>query len=270
MNFAINYSPQAAVLLQGGQIELDYFKTPPWPYMIAEAERLRPIAVHFNLRSGSLKEPNWQEIENFLATTQTRYVNSHLGINPSEMPQIPANERPNLDQRQKVLARLLTHVQKLTQYFGTERVIVENIPFRTNENSFLMACAEPEIISQVVEATGCGFLLDVSHARISAYYYGMDPREYIEALPVQKLRELHFTGIHNWDGYWMDHLPLLDEDWPWLDWVIEKINVREWGQPHLLAFEYGGTGKFFERFSDLKAMTEQVPRLYDTCHHGIA
>lgn len=82
----------------------------------------------------------------------------------------------------------MVQVEKLTDHFGPDRVIIENIPFRTNENSNLMACAEPKIISQVVESTGCGFLLDVSHARITAHYFGMDAHTYIKALPVQQLR----------------------------------------------------------------------------------
>lgn len=103
MNFAINYSPQAAALLQSDEIELDYFKTPPWPNMISEAETLRPIAIHFNLLAGQTEDPNWQELEHFLTGTSTRYINTPLGIKPSEIPQIPANERPDDRQHQKVL-----------------------------------------------------------------------------------------------------------------------------------------------------------------------
>ncbi len=89
------------------------------------------------------------------------------------------------------------------------------------------------------------FLLDVSYVRIAARHLGVNSFEYNEALPVQQLRKIHFTGIHNRDGYLMDHLPILEIDWPWLDWVIENTKGGEWGDPHLLAFEYGGTGNFF-------------------------
>ena len=266
MKFAINYSPEAAALVRKGQIDLDYFKTPPWPDMITEAEVLRPITVHFNLKAGSLVEPDWAEIEHYLATTATVYVNTHLGIGAKEMPHMPPHEAPDASQRQEVLERLCASTQKLCNYYGPERVIAENVPYRSNENTTSRACAEPEVISQVVETNGCGFLLDVSHARISAHYLGIEPHDYLEALPVQQLRELHFTGIHNWDGYRMDHLSILEEDWPWLDWVLDKVKSGVWGEAQMLAFEYGGTGKFFERFSDPAVMAEQVPRLYAACH----
>ena len=266
MKFAINYSPQAAELVRKGRIEVDYFKTPPWPDMIAEAEKLRPVAVHFDFRAEGLIQPDWASIEGFLAHTETAYVNIHLGVRPTEMPQQPINSPPTPQQQEEVIEVMLANLQTLTSYFGAERVIAENIPFRLNENSEIWAIVEPEVISAVIEAADCGLLLDVSHARIAAQSLGMEPHAYIEALPVKRLHELHFTGLHNWNGYAMDHLEILETDWPWLDWVLEKVNRGEWGQAHMLAFEYGGTGEFFQRFSDPKVMAAQVPQLYAACH----
>ena len=270
MKFAINYSSEAATLLSQGKINIDFFKTPPWPEMISEAEILRPIKVHFDLRAGNPTEPDWKEIEHYLANTATAFVNTHLGIKCSELPQIPVNQRPNQVEKDLVFTRLLEHVKGLTEHFGPDRVIVENIPFRLNENSNLMACVEPEIITEVVVETGCGFLLDISHARIAAHSLGMEARAYIEALPVQNLREIHFTGIHNWDGYLMDHLSILENDWLWLDWVLENVRSGIWEKAQMLAFEYGGTGEFFSRFSDPEVIAAQVPKLYALCHNGIS
>jgi uncharacterized protein (UPF0276 family) len=266
MNFAINYSSQAAELLQNGQIEIDCFKTPPWPDMIAKAETLRPVAVHFNFRAGNLGQPDWGAIETFLARTETAFINIHLGVKRDEMPHLPVEAPPSAEQRAEIIDLMLANIQVLTARFGAERVIAENIPFRLQEKTNVWACVEPEVISAVIDRSGCGLLLDISHARISAESLGMDGHSYIEALPVAKLRELHFTGIHDWNGYAMDHLEILEADWPWLDWVLERINNGAWNPAHMLAFEYGGTGEFFERFSDPQVISTQVPRLFQACH----
>jgi uncharacterized protein (UPF0276 family) len=270
MNFAINYSPQAAELVRKGRIEVDFFKTPPWSEMIAEAETLRPIAVHFDFWAGDLGSPDWEAVKDFLARTETAYINLHLGVKPTEMPHLPVNEPPNTEQREEIIDFMLANVHILTARFGAERVIAENIPFRLKENSNVWACVEPAVISAVIERAGCGLLLDISHARIAAQSLGIEPHAYIEALPVKNLRELHFTGLHNWGGYAMDHLEILEADWPWLDWVLEKVNSGTWGSAHMLAFEYGGTGDFFRRFSDPEVMAAQVPRLYKLCHNRTA
>lgn len=53
MQLAINYSPRAADLIRSGQIEIDYFKTPDWQWMVDEAKSLRPVAIHFSLEAGN-------------------------------------------------------------------------------------------------------------------------------------------------------------------------------------------------------------------------
>ncbi|MBN1669087.1 MAG: DUF692 family protein [Anaerolineales bacterium] len=268
MDFAINYSPEAAGLLGAGQIELDFFKTPPWPDMIAQADRLRPVRVHFNLHAGNpqLAQTDWGLIEDLLANTATQFVNIHLLVKGKELPHIAIDHPPSDAEMRAVAARMLENVQILCDRFGPERVIAENIPYRVGQGQDLRACVEPWVIQQVVEASGCGLLLDISHARIAARALGLDEKAYIQALPVGQLRELHFTGIHDWNGFWMDHLPILAHDWPWLEWVMAQNGSAGWGEAEMLAFEYGGTGEFFSRFSDPQVMKTQVPQLYAACH----
>jgi hypothetical protein len=91
----------------------------------------------------------------------------------------------------------------------------------------------------------------------------MDQRDYMAKLPVERLRELHFTGVHDLDGYWQDHLPALEDDWQALIWVLERIRSGEWPRPWLLAFEYGGIGEKFAGRSDPQVIAEQVPCLYE-------
>ncbi len=265
MLYAINYSPQAAALLRKGQIEIDRFKCPPWPDMIAEAEALRPVAVHFPLRagSGSLAEStDWESVERFLESTATAYVNIHLAVRAKEMPHLPADQPLEGGERQQVIERLLRDVEAVTRRFGAERVIAENVPWHKDYTPNLYATVQPEVIRTVIETANCGLLLDISHARISAQNMGMDESAYLRALPVECLRELHFTGIHDWGFIQMDHLSVQEEDWPWLDRVLEQVRRGAWGQAHMLAFEYGGIGGFFQDHTDEASILRDVPPMY--------
>lgn len=269
MNFAINYSPQAAELLAGGRIEIDYFKTPPWPEMIAKAERQRPVAVHFGFHAGTgqLDQTDWGEIEDILKSTATIYVNAHLAADARDG--VPFDcDNPSPDEVEQIIADTHADVAALVDRFGAERVILENAPYRVGQGHVNRVSVLPEVICDVIERHGCGLLLDISHARISADTLGMDPKDYIQALPVARLRELHFTGLHDLGGgFLMDHLPVLEDDWPWLDWVLEGIEKRNWGKAHMLAYEYGGEGNdFFEAHSDPAVITRDAPRMYARCH----
>lgn len=53
MEFAVNYSLAAADLLREEQIQVDLFKCPAWPDLIAAAQEVHPVYVHFPLRVGA-------------------------------------------------------------------------------------------------------------------------------------------------------------------------------------------------------------------------
>jgi uncharacterized protein len=267
MKFAINYSKQAARLVEQGDIDIDRFKCPDWPDLVAEASRLRPVAVHFTLQAGNgqVQKTDWELVERLLQQTGTDYVNLHLAPECSDFPGIPVDTR-RAGERRLVIDRMITDVQSAVHRFGAERVIVENVPYRGEDGTILRPGVDPDAIGEVLAETGCGLLLDISHARIAARSLEMDERDYMAALPVDRLRELHFTGLHNLNGDWLDHLPVLEDDWPVLDWALERVRQGEWALPAMLAFEYGGVGEKFAWRSDAAVIAEQAPRLYQYAH----
>lgn len=265
MKFAINYSTQAAELLSEGRIEIDRFKCPNWPDLVREAGAYRPVAVHFGLQAGNgqLKNSDWESISRLLTQTGTPYVNLHLSPTQEDYPSFPI-ETPEPDQFRQVVKNLIDDVRAMVDQFGPERVIAENVPYRGEAGKLLRPAAEPAVIHQVLETTGCGLLLDISHARITAHHLGVDVRTYMSQLPVERLKELHFTGLHRLNGRLQDHLSILEADWPFLEWVMERIRQGEWARPWMLALEYGGVGEKFAWRSDKAVIAEQVPRVYAT------
>ena len=91
MLFAINYSLAASALLAQKRIQVDRFKCPNWPDMIAEAIQQRPVAVHFNLRAGSgdLGVTDWSSVDNLLQQTSTPYLNLHMEASSEDFPHTP-------------------------------------------------------------------------------------------------------------------------------------------------------------------------------------
>jgi uncharacterized protein (UPF0276 family) len=264
MKLAINYSTQAAALLAAGKIQLDRFKCPDWPDMIAEAQTQLPVAVHFTLTAGSgklKKTADWDFIAGLLDQTHTPYVNLHLSPTLKYFPDYSVDKLSHA-QSKKVFKAMRKDVRAAVREFGPERVIVENVPYRGSQDKVFRTAVEPQWIGEIVEDTGCGLLLDISHARISAHQLGVDACEYMEQLPIEKIKELHFTGLHDLDGYLQDHLSILEADWPFLEWALDRIHSGRWAVPWLLAFEYGGVGDKFAGRSDPAVIADQLPRIY--------
>jgi len=82
MKFALNYSPQAADLLRAGDIEIDLFKCPDWPDLVAEARSLRPVYIHYPLVAGqgNVESVGLETIADWRSKTASRYVNTHIAI----------------------------------------------------------------------------------------------------------------------------------------------------------------------------------------------
>jgi uncharacterized protein (UPF0276 family) len=142
-------------------------------------------------------------------------------------------------------------------------VIAENAPFPEPVYGTPRVAAEPQVIGRVMQETGCGFLLDLSHARMAALGLGMDEREYISGLPLDRLCELHITGLGRVDGQLHDHMPMRPEDWPTVEWALQQIHTGQWAKPWAVAIEYGGVGPVFQWRSESAVIAADVPRLYE-------
>jgi uncharacterized protein (UPF0276 family) len=289
MEFAVNYSPQAAQLLQDHQITFDRFKCAAWDDMIASARQLRPVYVHFPLRIGmgigdalntEKNQPaDWRWVESLLAQTDTTFVNVHLAPIVNDFRDLPADtDQPAHIER--LLEAAQRDLDSVIRRFGADKVIVENDYY--NPGQYFRAACVPDFICTVIESAGCGLLLDISHARLAARALDLDARDYLAALPVDHIREIHLTGIQyfgdEWQnrlrdanispdliarfaGTWLDHLPMRDEDWTFYGWAFDQLRSGAWRTPWVASLEYGGVGALWQALTKSDALLADVPRL---------
>ena len=145
MQLAINYSQPAADLVRSGLIQIDFFKTPDWQWMIDEAKSLRPVAVHYTLEAGNheLSQVDWNILEQLARTTKTPYINLHLDAKQRTFPWLSVNTTQKSDINQ-VYKIILSDVMELVERFGSDRVIIENSPYHGEAGNTLRLCVEPE------------------------------------------------------------------------------------------------------------------------------
>jgi len=83
-------------------------------------------------------------------------------------------------------------------------LVLEPIP--TYLHVPLPQLGEVEFVHRFYAESGCGMLLDVAHAWLSAHYAGVAPREFLAALPLERVVELHVAGVERDDdleGPWI-------------------------------------------------------------------
>ena len=265
MRFAINYSPQSLRLWRAGRIQVDLFKCPDWPRLVAEAGGNHDVYVHTSLYAGRGLDADYDLdlLSRWLRTTETTVVNTHFAILKSDFASASAITP------EAVIERAVRDVEGLGERFGVENVLIENAPYwkRGRLGELAVEVVDPAVISAVVQRSGCGLLLDIAHAIRACEGTGRaDVKAYLNALPVHALRELHVVGIlpePDEDGVRRDHFAMTDEDWALTEWALARIRAGSWREPETMAFEYGGIGEKFAWRSDAAVIAEQAPRLYE-------
>ena len=95
--------------------------------------------------------------------------------------------------------------------------------------------SHPDNIAKIIYSNDVGFLLDITHAKITAFYNGWNIKEYLSCLPLDRVREIHTNGWGFKNGRVMDkHSAMEAEDYRLLDWTLERTN------PTIVSLEYSG------------------------------
>ena len=262
---AINFSREAASLLEAGAIRVDRWKCPPWPDLIAEARQTLPVYVHFDLIAGGgrVLTENWGAIEQMMTETDTPFVNLHLA---PELVDFRYSAEPlTADQRQRVFEQMIADVSFVVERFGAERVIVENIPYRGRHErkgrKFLRPAVEPAVFTQVLNETGAGMLFDIAHALITSDTLGLDAQAYMADLPLERTRELHLAGVRQHKGDPEDHLEMTDLDWLLFERTLGMMVRGRAAVPWMVSLEYGGLGERFEWRSERRVIADHALRI---------
>lgn len=290
MQFAINWSPQAQNLLRAGKIQIDRWKCPDWDDMIAKArEDQLPVYVHFPLviGRGSLEKTDWARVEAMMHDTQTPHVNLHLE---------PVRSAVGALSRDALFDLCAKEISAVVDRFGGDRVVVENVPYRTEHTDKFADVVDPTFITDLLTQTGARFLFDIGHAQISAYSLAHELYGYLRAMPLDRLGEIHTAGVtrftqahidtarqvEGFDAYFqrfegknplgmlMDHFGMgSDSDWESFVWVMDRVRDGSANTPRFVSYEYGGTGAPFAWRSESDVIARDVPRFYSIVHDGI-
>lgn len=262
MKLAVNYSAPLRRLLEEKAVQVDLIKCPDWEGMIAEAEQLGEVTIHFGLKAGMgvTHKVDFSRIKALSARTQTPHVNTHL-VTPEDFK---PNDRQALESINQLWREEIT---LMVDQFGKESVALEQFPY-TDATPNILPAADSEIFSQVILDTDCRLLLDLAHAKITSESLDIDVKDYIRALPLDRLVELHVTGIQPHNGILTDHFQMEPQDWDLLEWALGQIKAGNWREPKVVAFEYGGIGETFVWRTEYDFLKDQIPRLYELVHHS--
>ena len=122
----------------------------------------------------------------------------------------------------EVVCRNITEVRR---WIDTP-LILENIAYAMTAPAGEMS--EAEFLTEVLERTDCGLLLDVTNLHTNAVNHGYDPLAFLGQLPLERVVQLHFVGGHWHNGVLIDShsQPTPPKVWALMEAVMARAPVK--------------------------------------------
>jgi uncharacterized protein len=99
-------------------------------------------------------------------------------------------------------ARITAERIRHAQDFLEVPIAVENVSSYAEYHESQMT--EWEFLNEVVEAADCGILLDVNNIYVSSKNHSFDPLEYVNAVPADRVAQIHIAGHSHFEKYILD------------------------------------------------------------------
>jgi hypothetical protein len=168
-----------------------------------------PLSVHGVGLSIGASEPldrdHLDRLKRVVARYEPGLVSEHLAWSTHGGSSL--NDLLPLPYTRSTLARVCAHIDDV-QTVLRRTILLENPS--TYVRFAHSTLAETEFLAEVAGRTGCGLLLDVNNVMVSAINHGTSPHAYIDAFPIEEVREIHLAGFNEERGN--DEARLLIDD----------------------------------------------------------
>ena len=174
----------------------------PLHYLMRMRERY-PLVMHgVSMSIGStapLDREYLRQLKELAERVQPAWISDHLcwtgvaGRNTHDLLPLPYTE--------EALEHVVGRVRAVQDFLG-RRILLENVSsyvaFRDSR------LTEWEFLREVAERADCLILLDVNNIYVSAVNHEFDAREYLDAIPVERVQQIHLAGHENQGDYLID------------------------------------------------------------------
>jgi uncharacterized protein (UPF0276 family) len=205
----------------------------PLDYLDAIAARY-PVVMHgVSLSIGSadpLDRAYLAELRTLRDRTKARWVSDHLcwtgvaGKNTHDLLPMPYTE--------EALAHVAGRVRAVQDFLGAP-LALENPSTYAEFGGASMR--EWEFLGRLADEADCAILLDVNNIYVSAFNHGFSTREYLDAIPFDRVVQLHVAGHTHHGTHIIDsHIgPVIDDVWR----LLGDAHRRAAGAPVLLEWD---------------------------------
>ncbi|NEP14015.1 MAG: DUF692 domain-containing protein [Symploca sp. SIO2C1] len=220
---------------------LNYKPTVPWFEVLSDnylspggmplyyLERIRqdyPVNLHgVGMSLGSTDPLNLDyllRLKRLAQRIEPAYISDHLAwisVNGCYL-----NDLMPLPYTKEVIEHLARRILQVQEFLGRQ-ILLENPSLYLTFTESTMP--EWEFIQELLEKADCYLLLDLNNVYVSATNQGFDPFDYLNALPANRVKEIHLAGYEEREDYLFDThgYPVHNPVWKLYQKALERFGT---------------------------------------------
>ncbi len=193
-------------------------------YYLDKIRQSYPVVMHgVSLSLGSsdpLDIEYLQQLKQLADRVEPAWISDHLcwtgvdGLNVHDLLPIPYT--------QQAIDHIVSRIQQIQEFLG-RALLIENVSsYLTFKQSEMTEWA---FLVEIVNKSGCSILLDVNNIYVSSVNHQFNPLDYINAMPADKVAQIHLAGHSNHGDYIIDthDAPVIQPVWDLYAATIQKL-----------------------------------------------
>jgi uncharacterized protein (UPF0276 family) len=227
----------------------------PLDYLMRIRERF-PVVLHgVSLSIGStqpLDRTYLAQVKALATRVEPEWVSDHLcwtgiaGRNMHDLLPLPYTE--------EALANVVERVRTVQDILG-RRILLENVSSYVSYRDSQLT--EWQFLREIAERADCLILLDVNNIYVSSVNHEFDPLDYLNAIPQDRVQQIHLAGHENHGDYLID---THDHPVPGPVWELYSAAVRRFGSVSTMIERDANIPPLEELCSELDAARQLAAR----------
>jgi uncharacterized protein len=185
--------------------------------------RVVPHGVSMSIGASSPVDPDYlARLKGLLARIEPPWCSDHLCW--GQTSKVVLHDLLPLPQTKAVVDHVVERVKRVQGELEVPFAL-ENVSSYLTYTSSTMT--EWELLSEIAEKADCGLLFDVNNVYVSSRNHGFDPNAYVDAVPADRVVQIHLAGHTDKGKYVLDtHSDFVrDEVWALYRRAIERIGA---------------------------------------------
>lgn len=266
LGFGLGLRPEYYQHILDNKPAIDWFEIISENYMVEGGKPLfyldqirqdYPLVMHgVSMSIGGTDPLNMdylKQLKQLKQRLEPQWLSDHLcwtGVNGQNL-----HDLMPLPYTQPTLNHVVERVQRVQDYLGC-RILLENVSSYVSYRESEMP--EWEFVSEVARQADCLLLLDINNVFVSSFNHCFDSHRYINALPIEKVKQIHLAGYTDYQDYLID---THDQAVSTPVWELYEQGLKRFGPlPTMIERDDN-----FPDFSELEAELEQAK----TIHHKL-